>query len=399
MNKLRYLTAGESHGQALSAILEGIPSGLCLTRKDIDTDLRRRQQGVGRGGRMKIEQDRVEIISGVRLGRTLGSPINLLIKNRDWENWKDVMSPDPGTPADSGKITRPRPGHADLAGYIKYAHDDIRDVLERSSARETAARVGIGAVCRKFLSLFAIIIQSHVLSIGGEKSRYIEYGTLQNPLDTLKSVDEDPVRCADSEASARMIERIHQAEKEGYSLGGVFEVVVSGLPVGLGSYVHWDRKLNARLAYALNSIQAVKGVEIGRGFSYADYPGSEVHDEILLEEGKLIRPTNNAGGIEGGMSNGQPIVVRAVMKPIPTQSKPLRSVDLHTMKPIEAAYERSDTCAVPAAAVVGEAVVAFEIASAFMEKFGGDSMKEIRENFNRNQEFLAKKGSAPIIYR
>jgi chorismate synthase len=399
MNKLRYLTAGESHGQALSTILEGMPSGLCLTREDIDSDLQRRQQGVGRGGRMKIERDRGEIISGIRSGRTLGSPIALLIRNRDWENWKDIMSPDPGSPANSRKVTRPRPGHADLAGYLKYDHDDIRDVLERSSARETAARVAVGAICRKFLSSFAIRIQSHVLSIGGEKSRYIEYGTLQNPLDTLKSVDEDPVRCADSEASARMVERIHRAEKEGYSLGGIFEVVVSGLPVGLGSYVHWDRKLNARLAYALNSIQAVKGIEIGRGFSYADYPGSEVHDEILLVEGKLVRPTNNAGGIEGGMSNGQPVVLRAVMKPIPTQSKPLRSVDLDTMESIEAAYERSDTCAVPAAAVVGEAVVAFEIANAFLEKFGGDSMTEIRDNFNRNQAYLAEKGIAPVIYR
>lgn len=387
MSKLRYLTAGESHGQALSAILEGIPSGLGITREDIDRDLKRRQQGVGRGKRMDIEQDRVEILSGVRLGLTLGSPISLMVRNRDWKNWKEAMSADPTgnrQSAISNRITRPRPGHADLAGYIKYAHDDVRNVLERSSARETAARVAVGAVCRKFLSSYNIKIQSHVISIGGEKSRYYEHGTICES--ALETVDQNPVRCADPEAGVRMVERINQAKEEGYSLGGVFEVVACGLPVGLGSYVHWDRKLNARLLYALGSIQAIKGVEIGRGFSYADYPGSEVHDEILLEEGKIVRPTNNAGGIEGGMSNSQPVILRAVMKPIPTQAKPLRSVDLDTMEAVEAAYERSDTCAVPAAAVVGEAVAAYEIANAFMEKFGGDSMAEISRNYNNYQD-------------
>ncbi|MGI6452367.1 MAG: chorismate synthase [Syntrophomonadaceae bacterium] len=368
---LSYLTAGESHGPALTAIVEGMPAGLELPREYLDRQLERRQQGYGRGGRMKIEKDRVEILSGVRNGYTLGSPITLQIKNKDWENWEKYMGA-AQTDTSTRQISVPRPGHADLAGAIKYGHRDVRNILERASARETAARVAACSVGRRLLEHFGMEVISHVVQIGSVKAE------VKADFDIIKEKSANSeLFCADRAAEEKMKVLINKAREEGDSLGGVFEVIVRGVPVGLGSHVHWHRKLDGRIAGALMSIQAIKGVEIGLGFAAAGLSGSHVHDEIFFDGENYSRGSNHAGGIEGGISNGQDIVVRAAMKPIATLYRPLRSVNLATGESALAAVERSDICAVPAAAVVAEAVLAFEIARAFLEKFGGDSIAEI----------------------
>ncbi|MFX4263361.1 chorismate synthase [Pelotomaculum propionicicum] len=374
---LRYLTAGESHGPALVAVLEGMPAGLELTAGYINAQLARRQGGYGRGARMKIEADAVRFLSGVRGGTTLGSPIALYIENKDWANWSQAMSPEQVAQVEERAVTRPRPGHADLAGVLKYGHRDIRNVLERSSARETAARVAAGSVARKLLDELGVEITGHVVRIGD-----IAAGAGAESLAELKErAAASQLLCADEKAEQEMIAAIDKARAEGDSLGGVFEIRAAGVPPGLGSHVQWDRKLDARLAAALMSIQAVKGVEVGLGFEAAARKGSQVQDEIFYDGGRgFYRQTNRAGGIEGGMSNGEEIVLRAAMKPIPTLYRPLRSVDLVSKKPFEASVERSDVCAVPAACVVGEAVTAWELACACLEKFGGDSMDELRRN-------------------
>lgn len=393
---LRYLTAGESHGRELTTIIEGMPAGLELPAGRIDAELARRQTGYGRGGRMKIETDRVEITSGVRHGRTLGSPIALVVKNRDWENWTEIMSSAPIDGPVEKVVTRPRPGHADLTGGMKYGHRDLRNILERSSARETTMRVAAGSVARRLLEEFGIRVLSWVVEIGGVHAARLDAA----PSELFKAAEGSEVRCPDARASRAMMKAIDRAKADGDSLGGAFEVVATGVPPGLGSHVHYDRKLDARCAFALMSIQAIKGVEVGMGFEVASRPGSEVHDEISYSaKGKssglwprrpgFFRRTNNAGGIEGGMSNGEPIVLRAAMKPIPTLYKPLRSVDIETKKPFKASVERSDTCAVPAAAVIAEAAVAFELAAAFVEKFGGDSITEIARNYKGYLDGLA----------
>ena len=376
---LRYLTAGESHGPMLTAILEGIPADLSLAAEEINLDLGRRQRGYGRGGRMRIEKDEANIVGGVRHGLTMGGPIAILIANRDWENWKRTMDSKPvDREADPKEpVTRPRPGHADLAGALKYGQRDIRNVLERASARETAARVAVGAVCKRLLREFDIEVFSHVTEIGGIVAKVDGLSFAQS----RDRAEDSEVRCADAEAGEAMMRKIDEARKRGTSLGGVFEVVALNLPVGLGSYVHWDRKLDGRLAQAVMSIQAIKGVEIGLGFEGAKRFGFETHDEIFYEDGRFMRKTNRAGGLEGGMSNGQPIVVRGAMKPIATQYAPMASVDLLTKEPFKASIERSDICSVPAAGVIGEAVVAFEIARALREKFGGDSLDEMTRNY------------------
>src|SRR5687767_2485568 len=375
----RFLTAGESHGEALVAVLP-------LGEADINVDLARRQRGYGRGGRMKIEKDQVRILSGVRWGATLGSPITLQITNRDWENWKvamGVVAPPEG--AARKEVTRPRPGHADLAGAMKYGHHDIRNVLERSSARETTARVAVAGVARRLLAEFGITILSHVTEIGGVRG-----GEIAIPWSEVKArAEASEVRCADRAAEAAIIAAIDDAKAKGDTLGGVFEVVALGCPVGLGSYVQWDRRLDGRLAQALCSIQAIKGVEFGMGFETARRPGSGVHDEIVFEAGPgFNRASNNAGGLEGGVTNGQAVVVRAAMKPLSTLRTPLKSVDLATKEAVEAVVERSDVCAVPAAGIVGEAMMAIVLADAFLEKFGGDGLEEVRRNYRAYQESL-----------
>jgi len=371
----RYLTAGESHGPQLSAIIEGVPSGVHILAETLNVDLARRQQGYGRGDRMKIEKDTVQLLSGVRWGETIGSPLTLVVINRDWENWSEKMSPLPVHRDDSIAVTRPRPGHADLSGALKYSHSDLRNVLERSSARETAVRVAVGAVAKALLAEFDIRVGGFVTELGG-----ISAASSQEPLETLwQRAAASETFCCDPAAELDMKRAIDAAKSGGDTLGGVVEVQVIGVPPGLGSYVQWDRKLDGRLAMALMSIQAIKGVEVGIGFDASRRPGSRVHDEIFFQDG-YQRVSNNAGGIEGGMSNGEPIVVRAAMKPIPTLYSPLRSVDMRTHEPFEATVERSDTCAVPAALVVAEAVVAIEIADALLEKFGGDSIVEIKRN-------------------
>jgi chorismate synthase len=384
--RLRFLTAGESHGEALTAVIDGLPAGLPLTEADINSDLARRQRGYGRGGRMKIEQDQAHISAGVRWGLTLGSPLTLTIRNRDWENWQQTMSVGaPPAGAAPKAVTRPRPGHADLAGAMKYGHRDIRNVLERSSARETTARVAVAGVAKRLLGEFGITILSHVSEIGG-----VRIGTLEIPWEEVqRRAEASEVRCADPAAEAAMIEAIDRAKAAGDTLGGVFEVVALGCPVGLGSYVQWDRKLDGQLARAFCSIHAIKGAEIGLGFEAARRPGSQVHDEILFDkEAGFHRGSNSAGGLEGGVTNGQPVVVRAAMKPISTLRKPLRSVDLDTREAVEAVVERSDVCAVPAAGVVGEAMMAIVLAEAFLEKFGGDSVNEIRRNYQGYLDYL-----------
>jgi chorismate synthase len=366
-------------------IIEGMPAGLLIRITDIDNDLARRQGGYGRGGRMKIEKDTVKIFSGVRWGKTLGGPIGLMVRNKDWDNWRAKMSPDPAFLNTAEPVTRPRPGHADLAGALKYGMTDIRNILERSSARETAVRVAVGAVTKRLLDEFGITITSHVIAIGGIYAR----GDKMSLKEIRKRAEASELRCADHQAEKRMKLRIDEAARAGDSLGGIFEIIISGAPVGLGSHVHWDRKLDGRLAAAIMSIQAMKGVEIGSGFGVANRPGSKVHDEIFWgPKGGFFRKTNHAGGIEGGMSNGEDITLRAAMKPIPTLMKPLRSVDMRSKKPFKASVERSDVCAVPAAAVVGEAVSAFEIAAALIEKFGGDSLDEMKRNYEQYRKYL-----------
>lgn len=384
---LRFLTAGESHGPALTAVIEGFPAGVEVAKENINTQLKRRQSGYGRGGRMKIEKDRVQILSGVRGGVTLGSPIALQIMNLDWKNWREVMSSDPEEYVPENRearaLTRPRPGHADLAGGLKYGHhEDLRNVLERASARETAIRVAVGTVGRILIESLGCNIMSHVVQIG--RAEAPEYSLSYSELAEKSSAS--PVGCAVTEAAQEMMEEIDLAAERGDTLGGVFEVICTGLPAGLGSYVHWDRRLDSRLAAAVMGIPSVKGVDFGLGFRGAGVFGSRYHDEIRCDpQGGLYRPTNHAGGLEGGVSNGEPLVLRAVVKPIPTLGSPLTSVDLKTGKESVAAVERSDTCIVPAAAVIAEAVVAWEIAAAVLEKFGGDTLTEIQERF---QEYL-----------
>lgn len=385
---MRYLTAGESHGPQLTAIIEGVPAGIPLTVEDINTELARRQKGYGRGRRMVIEKDEVQIKSGVRHGYTTGAPVTLIVENNDWKHWTKIMGSEPITEEESAEmrrvITRPRPGHADLNGAIKYGHRDIRNVLERSSARETTIRVAVGAVAKKILSLFNINVAGHVLVIGGVEAKEIEVSSIA---DLQKRSEESPVRCLDKEAETLMMEAIDTAKKNGDSIGGIVEVIVEGVPIGLGSHVQYDRKLDGKIAQAIMSINAFKGVEIGIGFDAAHQPGSKVHDEIIWDEqAGYQRRTNRLGGFEGGMTNGMPIVVKGVMKPIPTLYKPLESVDIDTKEPFTASIERSDSCAVPAASVVAEAVVAWEIAKEFLDKFGKDRLTEIEDNYKQYME-------------
>lgn len=383
---MRYLTGGESHGPSLTAIIEGLPAGLVLKKNDIDLHLQRRQGGYGRGARMKIEKDSVEFLSGLRFNKTIGSPLTLQIKNRDWENWQKVMAPEGEEPSDLRPLTRPRPGHADLAGGLKYNHDDLRMILERSSARETAIRVAVGSVGRVLLEKFGIRIYSHVIRIGP-----VETNIRADQVPLLQDlVEKSPLRCADPAAEKEMIEEIKKAEEDGDTLGGVIEIIVTGIPPGLGSHVQPDRKLDGRLAGALISIQAFKGIEIGAGFSGAAIRGSEHHDPIVFEsKAGISRLGNRAGGLEGGVTNGQPLVIRAAMKPIPTLAKPLPSVDWKTGEHIPGATERSDVCAVPAAAVVAEAVTAWELAVAFREKFAGDFIEEVEAAFSYYMERIS----------
>jgi chorismate synthase len=375
---LRYLTAGESHGPGLTAIVEGFPAGVPVDIEAINRDLRRRMGGYGRGGRMKIEQDEVEIRSGVRWGESLGSPVTLWIENRDWRNWEKKMSPRAEDRDPSAAVTRPRPGHADLSGALKYNQRDVRNVLERASARETAARVAVGGLAKCLLAPFGIRVCGYVAEIGGIAADHAGL----SPEEIAARAEESPVRMADPEAERRVVARIDECKRAGDTLGGVVESVATGLPPGLGSHAQWDRKLDGRLAHALMSVQAAKGVEIGLGFETARRPGSAVHDEIYFDETRrqFVRRTNNAGGTEGGMSSGEPIVVRTAFKPLSTLMSPLHSVDLVTKDEARGAIERSDVVAIPAAAVIAEAVVAFVLADAFLEKFGGDSLVEIRRN-------------------
>jgi len=393
MSHLRFLTAGESHGKTLVGIMEGMPANLSLASSDIDAELKRRQSGFGRGGRMKIESDHAEILSGVRWGKTMGSPIALSIENSDHKNWIEGMSPDERHQGSIPAVTRPRPGHADLAGAIKYHQHDVRNILERSSARETAMRVALGAVAKRFLSEFNIRVGSYVIQIGSRRSAVSSQQLGEKEFfEIFSRAEASPVRCADEDATKEMVQLIEDAIKVGSSLGGVFEVFATGLPVGLGSHIQWDKRLDGRLAGALVSIQAIKGVEIGLGFEMAGSSGSGVMDEIFYHGHKtgFYRKTNNAGGIEGGITNGMPLLIRAGMKPIPTLRKPLTSVDIVSKEPFEAAYERSDVCAVPAASVIGEAMTALVIADAFLEKFGGDSMEEVTENYKAYLEHVKK---------
>jgi chorismate synthase len=384
---LRYLSAGESHGPELTVIVDGMPSGLQLSKPVIDEQLRRRQLGYGRGRRMQIETDTVEITSGVRFGYTLGSPITMHVANRDFKNWTEKMAVWDAAPENLREVNRPRPGHADLAGGLKYEHVDLRNVLERASARNTATMVAIGALARQLLAAFSIDVTAFVTEIGGVQATVDTSDWSKLTEATATSV----MRTADAVAEAQMIAKVDEAKERGDTVGGVYTVVVRGCPVGLGSHVQPDRKLDGRLAGALMSVQAMKGVEIGDGFEAARKFGSEVHDAILYEHGKYSRPTNGAGGIEGGMSNGEDILVRVAMKPISTLYNPLPSVDMVTKEVQLASIERSDHCAVPAASVVGENVVAWVIAEAFLEKFGGDSMAEIRTNYQSYMNQVAKR--------
>lgn len=392
MSRLRFLTAGESHGQALIGILEGLPAGLSLHEEDIARELKRRQMGYGRGNRMKIESDRARILSGVRFGKTLGSPVALHIENKDWKNWQTKMSVEE-TEARVSAVTIPRPGHADFAGAKKYNHHDIRNVLERASARETAMRVALGAIAKTFLQEMRILVVSHVVQIQSIKSKVSAASGHSNfDWETVNELaDASPVRSLDKKCEAQMMAKIDEAKHAGDTVGGVFEVVALNVPVGLGSYVHWDRKLDSRIAAAMMSIPAIKGVEIGLGFEAAARFGSEVHDPIAFDQatGKYDRPSNHAGGLEGGVTNGMPVVVRAAMKPISTLMKPLDSVDMITKENTPAHIERSDVCAVPAASVIGEAILALVLADAFLEKFGGDSLDEIHETYERWQQMAS----------
>jgi chorismate synthase len=386
---LRFVTSGESHGKCLIGVLEGLPAGLPIDVEYINFQLHRRQLGYGRGGRMRIEKDQIEILSGVRHGKTLGSPISFMINNRDWANWQIPMSAEP-VPEGSNirAVTRPRPGHVDLAGALKFQTRDVRDVLERASARETATRVAVGSFCRLLLRHFGTGIGSHVLAIGRERVRP-EFENLSSE-EIFKIDPESPVRCADPEAETRMMAAIDQAKQLGDTLGGIVEVVASPVPIGLGSHTQWDQKLDGQLAQALMSIPAAKAVEIGTGISAAQSFGSEVHDEIFYDAGgkAFYRRTNRAGGLEAGITNGAALRARVYMKPIPTLRKPLMSVDLVTKEPFQAAFERSDTCVVPAAAVITETMVSIVLARAFIDKFGGDSLKELETNFANYKNLL-----------
>ena len=383
---LRFVTAGESHGPALVSILEGMPAGVPLLAAHVDVELARRQQGYGRGRRMQIETDTIELLSGVRAGETIGSPIAMLIRNRDWKNWQEIMDPAPRAddPAPRKRVvTRPRPGHADLTGMLKYDRADARDILERASARETTARVAAGAICRRLLAELGVSIGSHVVHLGGIDAQR----PASLPADLNAAVDGSPLRTLDPEAEQAMIRRIDEAKRAGNTLGGICEVICDGVPVGLGSHISWDRKLDGRLAAALMSIPAVKGVEIGLGFEGARRPGSEVHDEMDMAPGRALaghvkRRTNRAGGLEGGITTGEPLVLRVAMKPISTLMRPLETIDVTTRGPAQAVAERSDVTAVPAMGVIAEAMVAFTIAQATLEKFGGDSLKELKRNYD-----------------
>jgi len=393
MGMLRFLTAGESHGKALSVVVDGVPAGLPLSEDYIAADLRRRQGGYGRGGRQQIEQDRAQIISGVRHGLTLGSPIALSIENRDWVNWQEVMAVEPA-PGPVEKVTRLRPGHADLAGVMKYFQDDVRPVLERASARETAARVAVGAVCRRLLGEFSVRVHSHTVGIGGVEAHV-------NGEPDWEAVEASPVRCADPAAEKAMVEAIDAARNDGDSLGGVVEVWATGVPIGLGSHVHWDRKLDGLLAQALMSIHAVKGVEIGGGFGLARQRGSQVHDVILAAGEWGDRPwrraSNRAGGTEGGITNGEPVVARAALKPISTLRRALPSADLTSGEQVSAHYERADICVVPAAGVIAEAMLCIVLAGALLEKFGGDHLEETRRNYRAYLKTIGPRGGSPSI--
>jgi len=391
----RFLTAGESHGPGLTGILEGIPAGLKLSAEDINYHLQRRQQGYGRGGRMKIEKDHVVFRSGVRHGVTLGSPITLEIENLDWKNWQIAMSITPENgPIEA--VTVVRPGHADFAGTIKYNHEDVRNVIERSSARDTAIRVAVGAVCNTFLRQFGVELHSHVLAIGSVGNRRADRSAIGNTFSSTywEKVEQSPVRCGDSELEVQMIKYIRDCKIQRETCGGVFEVVATGVPIGLGTYSQWDRRLSSKIAMAFMSIPSVKGVEIGGGFEVSSLPGSQVHDSVQwTDDSGWQHPTNNAGGIEGGISNGASIVIRSAVKPIPTVPRPLPTVDIHTRKNLShGRYERSDTCIVPAAGVIGEAMLAIVLTEAWLEKFGGDSMTEILANFNSYMSRIASPG-------
>lgn len=392
---LRYLTAGESHGPCLTMIIDGVPAGFPIQIEKINHDLWRRQQGYGRGGRMLIEKDEAQVRSGIRWGETIGAPVALGIENRDWKNWTKKMSALPEDRDDKIAVTKPRPGHADLNGALKYDRSDIRDILERASARETVARTAVGSFAKQLLAPFDIRVMGYIRSIGNVAADLSRLSFHE----IYARSDESPVRTADPDAEKKMIALIEECKREGNTLGGIFEIVVLGLPPGLGSHTQWDRKLDGRLARALMSIQAMKGVEIGLGFEMARRRGSQVHDEIFFDPSKDVsegtprvvptgfyRGSNNSGGTEGGMSNGAPLVARVAMKPISTLMSPLQSVDLRSKQPADASVERSDVCAAPAAAVVGESVVAFEIARAFLEKFGGDSLREVRRNYENYLE-------------
>ncbi|MBS4173275.1 chorismate synthase [Bacillus sp. FJAT-49736] len=389
---MRYLTAGESHGPQLTTIIEGLPAGMPLTVEDINKELARRQKGYGRGRRMQIEKDQAIIAGGVRHGVTLGSPLALVVENKDWKHWTKIMGMEPisGDEEDEikRKVTRPRPGHADLVGGLKYGHRDMRNVLERSSARETTVRVAAGAVAKKLLSLLGIEVAGHVLEIGGVQAAVPTY---QNIKDLQEKTENSPVRVFDENAEQKMMDAIDQAKKKGDSIGGIVEVIVEGMPPGVGSYVHYDRKLDAKIASAIVSINAFKGVEFGLGFEMARSFGSQVHDEIIWNQDTgYIRRTNRLGGFEGGMTTGMPIVVRGVMKPIPTLYKPLQSVDIDSKEPFTASIERSDSCAVPAASVVAEAVVAWEIAVAITEQFSSDRMDHLQKLVEEHREYARK---------
>jgi chorismate synthase len=381
---LRFMTAGESHGPGLVTIVEGLPRGLEVSAGQITDELARRRMGYGRGKRMAIEKDEIEILGGIRHGETLGSPVSVLIRNTEWPRWSEEMSPEPA--ASRKQVTRPRPGHADLSGMLKYGTDDARDILERASARETAARTVAGILAKIFLASSGVRVFSHVVSIGSATSE----GPAPGPEDQDR-VDDSPVRCLDPTAEAAMIAAIEDAKAQRDTLGGVFEVLGFGVPPGIGSHVHYDRRLDSLLAGAIMSIPAIKGVEIGDGFEVAALPGSKSHDEIFLEDGSLLRPTNRAGGTEGGMSNGETIRVRGAMKPISTLMRPLRTVDMSTGEPAEAVRERSDVCAVPAAGVVGEQMVAFVLAAEFQRKFGGDTVDEFVAAVDRYRSGLTRR--------
>ncbi len=394
----RFLTGGESHGPSLSAIIEGLPANLPLDFDEINHQLKRRQGGYGRGARQQIESDKIEVLSGVRFGRTMGGPVTVLVRNRDFENWLDRMSVLP-VEQETEPITQPRPGHADFPGMLKYHSNDLRPILERSSARNTAVLVAIAAICRHLLRHAGIEILSHVVMLGNEWAQFpvpVDYR------DLAARAEQSPVRCADPEAEARMIAAIDVCMAEGTrdTLGGVFEVIALGCPPGLGSFVHWDRKLDSRLAAAVMSIQAIKGVEIGLGFGVATLPGSKVHDELFFGAGEgFTRGTNNAGGLEGGMTNGEPVVVRAAMKPLSTLPTPLATVDMKTRQAVKAHFERSDVCAVPAAAIVGEAMVALALTEVVCAKFGGDSLEEFQRNVDSYMADVRARGFKPFTER